>query len=74
MFLRNKILHIYFGVSCFFAINNKCTNICDTNKYNAKNFDVKNDFAKKFCLTIFCLFTFATVYSTERRLYIFLYI
>ena len=45
-FLRHKILHIYFGVCCFFAINNKCTNICDTNSCNAKNFDAKNHVAK----------------------------
>ena len=24
--------NIYFGVCCFFAIKNRCTNICDTNK------------------------------------------
>ena len=28
-FLHHKILLIYFGVCCFFAIKNKCTNICD---------------------------------------------
>ena len=62
-FLHHKILHIYFGVYSFFAIKNKCTNICDTNNCNAKNFDAKNDVAKSFCVTIFCLFTLATVYS-----------
>ena len=46
-FLRHKLLHIYFGVCCFFnAIKNKCTNICDTNNCNAENFDAKNDVAK----------------------------
>ena len=46
-FLHYKILNIYFGVCSFFAIKNKCTNICDTNNYcNAKNFDEEND-AKK---------------------------
>ena len=63
-FLRHKILHIYFGVCCFFAISNKCTNICDTNKRNAKNFVVKNDVAKinpqtffwiYFCNNNFCV-------------------
>ena len=47
-FLHHKILHIYFGECCFFAIKNKCTNICDTNNCNAKNFDAKNDVAKIF--------------------------
>ena len=46
-FLRHKISHIYFGVCCFFAINNKCRNIFDTNNCNAKIFDAKNDIAKK---------------------------
>ena len=27
IFLRHRILHVYFGVCCFFAIKNKCTNI-----------------------------------------------
>ena len=48
-FLRLKNLHVYFGyvsVCGFFAIKNKCTNICDTNNCNAKNFDAKNDVAK----------------------------
>ena len=36
-FLRHKILHVYFGVYCFFAIKNKRTNISDTNNCNAKN-------------------------------------
>ena len=40
-FMHHKILHIYFGVCCFFAIKNKCTNICDKNNCNAKNFDAK---------------------------------
>ena len=44
--LRHKILYIYFGVCCFFAIKNKCTNICDTKNCNAKNCDAKNDAAK----------------------------
>ena len=45
-FLRNKILHIYFGVCCFFAIKKKCTNIRYKNNCNAENFDPKNDVAK----------------------------
>ena len=57
-FLRHKILHIYFGMCSFFAIKNKCTNICDTNNCNAKNFDAKNDVAKinpqKFLWIYFC--------------------
>ena len=52
-FLRLKLLHIYFGVYCFFAIKNKFSNIC-----NAKNFDAKNDIAKikpqKFLWIYFC--------------------
>ena len=59
-FLRQEILHLYFGVCCFFAIKNKCTNICDTNNCNAKNFDTKNDVAKinpqKFLRIYFCNF------------------
>ena len=52
-FLGYKILHIYFGVCCIFAIKNKCTNIYDTNNCNAKNFDAKNDVAKIFVTRIF---------------------
>ena len=58
-FLRHKILLIYFGVCCFFAIKNKCTNIRDISNCNAKKFDAKNDVAKtklRKCLWIyFCL-------------------
>ena len=66
-FLRHKILHIYFGVYSFFAIKNKCTNICDTNNCNAKNSDAKNDVAKinpqnflwiYFCNNNFCVKNF----------------
>ena len=80
-FLRHKILHIYFGVCCFFAIKNKCTNICDTNNCNAKTlmqkmmlqkFLCQKFLRKRFlCLTIFCLFIFATVYSAA---YIFVHL
>ena len=62
LFVRHKILHIYFSVCSFFPIKNKCTNNCDANNCNAKNFDAKNDVAKNFWVTIFCLFIFATVY------------
>ena len=48
LFLRHKILHIYFGECFVFAIKNKCTYICDTNNSNAKNFDAKNEVAKIF--------------------------
>ena len=58
LFLRHKILHIYFGVCSFFAIKNKRTSICDTNNCNAKNFDTKNNVAKinpqKFLWIYFC--------------------
>ena len=66
-FLHHKILHIYFDVCCFFAIKNKCTNICDTNNCNTKNFNAKNDVAKiipqnflwtYFCNNNFCVKTF----------------
>ena len=57
-FLRHKILHIYYDVCSFFAIKNKCTNICDANNCNAKKFDAKNDVAKlkpqKFLWIYFC--------------------
>ena len=46
LFLRHKILHIYFGSCSFFAIKHKCTNICNTNNCNATNFDAKNDVTK----------------------------
>ena len=62
LFLRHKILHIYFDVCSFFAIKNKCTNICDTNNCNAKNFDAKSDVAKIFAKKFLCnnfLFIFA---------------
>ena len=67
IFLRHKILHIYFGVCSFLAIKNKCTNTCDTNNCNAKYFDAKNDVAKinpqkllwiYFCNNSFCVKNF----------------
>ena len=62
-FLGHKILHIYSDVCCFFAIKNKCTNICDTNNCNAKFFDAKNDVAKiksqKFLCIYFCNINFS---------------
>ena len=81
-FLRLKFLHIYFSVCCFFAIKNKCTNICDTNNCNAKNFGAKNDVAKinpqkylwiyfcnnNFCVKNFCAKNFCV---TVFRLFIF---
>ena len=67
-FCAAKFSHIYFGVCCFFAIKNKCTNLCNTNNCNAKNFDAINNVAKiklqkflriyfcnnNFCVKIFC--------------------
>ena len=68
LFLRHKILHIYFGVFSFFAVKNKCTNICDTNNCNAKNFDPKNDVAK-IKTQNFCGFIFATLFFVQRFIY-----
>ena len=66
-FLRQEILHIYFGVCCFFAIKYKCTNICDANNCNAKNFDAKNNVAK-IKPQIFCGFIFATTIFVSKFL------
>ena len=58
LFLRLKILHLYFGLCSFVATKNKCTNVCATNICNAKNFDAKKDVAKinpqKFLWIYFC--------------------
>ena len=68
-FLRHKILLTYFGVCSFFAIKNKCTNICDTNICTQKILMQKNDVAKinpqkflgiYFCNNSFCVKSFCT--------------
>ena len=84
IFSSQNCAHLFRHV-LFLCYQNKCTNICDTNDCNAKNFDAKHDVAKtnpqkclwiyfcnnNFCVTIFCLFILATVYSAA---YIFVYL